>query len=151
MKTYQIVLIILALLGIAYFLFSQETICQSDWSCSDFGSCINNQQTRTCTDLNSCKVFVLPTLVKECTVPPEPIYFETNAVGLYSNYKSGTWIKVFYNGALRQFHYGSLLTAGQCLGTFLASTPEGYDVKLLADNTVAICNPSGSGYRRYLP
>ncbi len=28
--------------------------CSENWNCSDWGSCSNNQQTRTCTDLSSC-------------------------------------------------------------------------------------------------
>jgi len=29
-------------------------VCTENWQCGDWSSCIGNQQTRTCTDLNSC-------------------------------------------------------------------------------------------------
>ena len=30
------------------------TPCTENWTCGNWGSCVNNQQTRTCTDSNSC-------------------------------------------------------------------------------------------------
>jgi PGF-pre-PGF domain-containing protein len=32
----------------------EETSCVESWSCTDWSACANNQQTRTCTDSNSC-------------------------------------------------------------------------------------------------
>ncbi|MAH07971.1 hypothetical protein CMI38_07020 [Candidatus Pacearchaeota archaeon] len=43
--------------------------CVEDWSCSNWGSCSNGQQTRTCTDSNSCGTTVnKPTEMRICEV-----------------------------------------------------------------------------------
>ncbi len=42
--------------------------CIANWSCSDWGSCIDNNQTRTCTDLNSCNnTLSKPAEIQTCT------------------------------------------------------------------------------------
>jgi len=33
---------------------SGSSSCIEDWSCSDWGNCVGNSQSRTCTDLSSC-------------------------------------------------------------------------------------------------
>jgi len=94
---------------------------------------------------------------EEDETPEEPnVDFQTNAVfGSYSNYKSGTWVRVDANNdnVLEQFTYSSLITAGACPGTAKTTTPEGYVVKIYTGssgtNSVTICNPSGAGYKRY--
>ena len=31
-----------------------ETVCTESWSCSEWGTCTNSLQSRTCTDSNNC-------------------------------------------------------------------------------------------------
>lgn len=43
--------------------------CTESWSCTSWSSCINNQQTRTCTDSNSCGTTTnKPSLNQSCTI-----------------------------------------------------------------------------------
>ncbi len=89
------------------------------------------------------------------TIPPPSLTFQTNAIpGAYTEYKSGTWVRVDTNtdGTLEQYAYASTITAGDCIGTQLTTTPEGYNVKWRTGSTgisVHVCNPTGVGYRRY--
>lgn len=42
--------------------------CFHNWQCTSWSSCVNNQQTRTCTDLNNCGSTIgKPSEVQECT------------------------------------------------------------------------------------
>ena len=42
--------------------------CTENWECSSWSSCINNQQNRTCTDLNNCGTFEnKPPELQSCT------------------------------------------------------------------------------------
>ncbi|MEK6813008.1 MAG: hypothetical protein AABX86_02745, partial [Nanoarchaeota archaeon] len=42
--------------------------CQENWSCSDFGACVNGVQTKTCTDLGGCNTTTdRPPLTQSCT------------------------------------------------------------------------------------
>lgn len=82
--------------------------------------------------------------------------FETNAVpGSYSEYKSGTWIRLDTdnNNILEEYTYASTITAGACGGTPLSiQTPEGYSLNTYSGSSgfsIYICNPSGVGYKRY--
>lgn len=44
--------------------------CIPNWQCSGFGTCINNQQTQTCNDLNNCGVTTgMPPTTQSCTNP----------------------------------------------------------------------------------
>lgn len=40
--------------GLQYSLVQQAGTCLEDWDCTDWGSCSDGTQTRTCTDLNNC-------------------------------------------------------------------------------------------------
>ena len=48
--------------GLSYFLIGTKsgeivttpTTCTENWQCTEWSACINNQQTRTCTDINNC-------------------------------------------------------------------------------------------------
>jgi hypothetical protein len=43
-------------------------ICIRNWSCSSFGTCLNRQQSRTCTDINACNVTTgRPSLTQTCS------------------------------------------------------------------------------------
>jgi|ETNmetMinimDraft_2_1059921.scaffolds.fasta_scaffold32914_1 hypothetical protein len=45
------------------------TQCTENWQCSDWSTCTNNQQTKTCTDSNSCGTTTnKPSTSKSCTV-----------------------------------------------------------------------------------
>jgi hypothetical protein len=46
-------------------------VCTPNWKCSDWNSCTNSQQTRTCTDLNSCDVSS-PATSQSCISNPSP-------------------------------------------------------------------------------
>ncbi|MDO8741507.1 MAG: CARDB domain-containing protein [Candidatus Woesearchaeota archaeon] len=42
--------------------------CTESWSCSEWSSCVNNQQTRTCTDANNCGTTAnKPATTQSCT------------------------------------------------------------------------------------
>lgn len=81
--------------------------------------------------------------------------FQTDAVaGAYTNYKSGTYVRVDSdsNGILEEYTYASTITAGACGGTLLTTTPEGYLVNKYSGSSgtsIYICNPSSAGYKRY--
>ena len=46
--------------------------CVESWSCTDWSTCVNNQQTRTCTDVNSCGTTVnKPDESQSCTAEAE--------------------------------------------------------------------------------
>ncbi len=48
-------------------------VCNSIWQCSSWSICINSQQTRLCTDANSCGVLInKPSEIQSCIVPPPP-------------------------------------------------------------------------------
>lgn len=45
--------------------------CTPSWNCSSWSSCINNLQTKTCNDINSCGVLTgKPATNQSCTPPP---------------------------------------------------------------------------------
>ncbi len=45
-----------------------KQICQENWDCTSWSSCINNQQTRTCSDLNNCGTTLnKPPVTQSCT------------------------------------------------------------------------------------
>ncbi|MFA5413770.1 MAG: peptidoglycan-binding domain-containing protein [Patescibacteria group bacterium] len=45
-------------------------VCTPNWSCGDWGACINSQQERTCTDSNNCESSTgEPVLSQSCTAP----------------------------------------------------------------------------------
>ncbi len=45
-----------------------QTPCTPNWQCSGYGSCVNGQQTQTCTDSNSCDTLTnQPALTQSCT------------------------------------------------------------------------------------
>lgn len=48
-------------------------ICSSNWSCSDWSSCVNGIQTRSCTDTKNCGTTEnRPALSQSCTSPAPP-------------------------------------------------------------------------------
>lgn len=49
--------------------------CNPEWNCSLWSSCTNNQQTRTCTDLNNCEQINPHSTTQSCT--PEPAQIPT--------------------------------------------------------------------------
>jgi hypothetical protein len=49
---------------------TNRTCCDEDWNCTSWSSCINYQQTRTCTDLNTCNTTSdKPTTTRSCGTP----------------------------------------------------------------------------------
>jgi len=67
--------------GFSYFAISGETlaaiappICTENWSCPDWSECVNNKQTRTCTDLNACGTTVnKPAETQDCVSEAEVV------------------------------------------------------------------------------
>jgi len=48
------------------------TLCEENWTCTEWSSCVNETQTRTCTDANNCGTTVNKSAVSQtCTVPCE--------------------------------------------------------------------------------
>ncbi len=45
--------------------------CTENWSCTDWGVCVNNQQTRQCTDLNACGTTDMQPFLSQSCVPPD--------------------------------------------------------------------------------
>ena len=96
--------------------------CTENWQCSAWGTCNNNIQTRTCTDLNNCgTVDSKPSLQQSCGSSS----FETNAVGgVYK--KLGVWIKV--NGITYDYGGYSTYTCSTMGAQTILSTPEGHPI-----------------------
>ncbi|MCD6414791.1 MAG: hypothetical protein J7L23_04170 [Candidatus Diapherotrites archaeon] len=47
----------------------QVVSCEENWTCGDYGECVNGIQTRNCTDLNDCgTTYKKPNEVANCTV-----------------------------------------------------------------------------------
>lgn len=64
---------------------SRTLTCEESWDCSDWSTCVNNQQTRTCTDENDCgttdsKPKVSQSCVSQDTNSNEFCYYE-NSIG----------------------------------------------------------------------
>ncbi|MFH1587302.1 MAG: polysaccharide lyase, partial [Candidatus Diapherotrites archaeon] len=56
--------------------------CTESWSCTTWSSCVNNQQTRTCTDANDCGTTNnKPAELQSCSLPGEGVIFEDNFDG----------------------------------------------------------------------
>jgi len=51
--------------------------CSVKWSCSNWSACTNNQQSRTCTDLNSCAGAIAPSLTQWCQTTNYPVSVQT--------------------------------------------------------------------------
>ena len=51
---------------------SSTSFCQENWECSDWGECMDGNQTRTCTDLNTCGTELTnPAEIAECSSDEE--------------------------------------------------------------------------------
>ncbi len=81
--------------------------CTESWSCSSWSSCINGQQTRTCTDTNNCGTTLSrPPLSQSCTVSNEKPDFSVNGLEISSasdapkegNYDRNIFVKIFNSG-----------------------------------------------------
>ncbi len=49
-------------------LWENDIVCVENWSCGGWSSCANSQQTRTCTDANSCGTTAnKPSVIQNCT------------------------------------------------------------------------------------
>lgn len=128
--------------------------CTESWTCGAWGTCTNSQQSRTCTDANNCGTTTnRPALTQSCTAPS--VNFETNAnpPSDYTAYKSGTYVKADTNsdGVLEQYTYSGLITAGSCSGSLLLQY-SGLNINKYSGSqgiSVLVCNPSGSGYKKY--
>lgn len=65
------------------------TPCSESWSCGSWSACVNNTQTRTCTDANSCgSTNLRPALSQSCSPNPIPIPTPTPCTELWS---CGSW------------------------------------------------------------
>jgi len=53
--------------------------CSVKWSCSNWSTCANYQQTRTCTDLNNCAGSIAPSLTQWCSSATYPVTVQTLA------------------------------------------------------------------------
>ncbi len=71
--------------------------CTENWQCSDWSACSNNQQTRTCTDLNNCgTINNKPAIIQSCTSPVVACYNNSGcgAVSSIEKYCNGRIICV---------------------------------------------------------
>jgi len=57
-----------------------EVVCVEDWSCTSWATCVNSQQTRTCTDANNCG-----------TTANKPLEAQTCDVNCNSNWNCLDW------------------------------------------------------------
>ena len=94
------------------FCVNNNPICTPNWQCSSWSSCLNNQQTRTCTDSNNCGTNNgKPVVVQSCTSSSVNSHnsdctFVTNnnmvgtswTINDYINYNGQKWIAVDVNG-----------------------------------------------------
>ncbi len=59
-----------------------DTGCTADWNCGVWGICSNNQQTQSCTDLNSCK--------QDKVVSQSCVVSSTQCIPILQSYSTGT-------------------------------------------------------------
>ena len=58
--------------------------CTPNWTCGNWGTCLNNQQTRTCEDSNECGLLTgKPSLAQSCV--------STGPINCIPNWKIGSW------------------------------------------------------------
>jgi len=101
--------------------------CNESWVCSDWSSCTNSAQKRTCADKNSCETEISkPIEEKICSNEELPSssnpIFATNSNGDYKD--ESVWITI--DG--RKYYYGGY-SSYQCLSeNIILKTSEGYSV-----------------------
>lgn len=126
-------------------------VCTPKWTCTAWSTCFSNFQTRICTDSNKCNILTnKPAVSQSCVpTPPETVKFQTNALGGYDSYKSGTWIKLDSNsdGQLEQYDYIGTITYGSCSGSLFLTTPDGLSITKY-ESYFYVCSPS-NGYKRF--
>jgi len=78
-------IIILTLVILSIFLTScavEEKVCEEKWKCDSWSACLEDQQTRTCNDLNSCQTTrYKPAETKACGEEALETYDETAYTG----------------------------------------------------------------------
>jgi len=81
----------------ANFSISTTSSCTPNWQCSDWSTCKNNQQTKTCTDANNCGVLTdRPALSQSCIdVPPSENCTDSDS-GLDYNHKGSITVNTKY-------------------------------------------------------
>jgi len=66
--------------------FPKSPLCNSNWNCTNFGTCANQVQTRTCTDLNNCNdSYSRPALNQSC------VSNNSNSSSCVSDWNCGEW------------------------------------------------------------
>lgn len=96
--------------------------CTENWQCSEWSSCSNSIQTRTCTDLNFCETTQnKPEQQQSCQTS-----FQTNAID--GNYRDrSVWID-FGNGQYSYSGYSTFNCDSRSAGDVVETTPEGYKI-----------------------
>ncbi len=118
-----------------------ETACEEDWSCTDWGVCASGIQNRTCTEANSCgTVTQKPKDVQECEEVVVPACAE----------QSGTLCAASQtcNGTMVNASEGSNCCVGSCITPSATTSSCGTDFACLitASNTCSIANMTYSNF-----
>ena len=78
----------------------EYTPCSTNWSCSEWSECIENKQTRSCTDNNNCGL-IGPVETKKCNLNFDKPFCEKDTAGIFSFYDPTHRMKFYlknYNG-----------------------------------------------------
>ncbi len=117
-----------------------EEGCIESWSCTEWGECINNEQTRTCYDLNECGTEIFkPEETQACESDDDDftVIFRTNVPGEDYVFKSiGSWIVVDCNqdGVLESFGGVGISRTGRVRNP-IGTTPGGHPYECFSSNT----------------
>jgi hypothetical protein len=67
-----------------------ETVgCVEDWGCTEWSACVNNLQTRTCTDANACDTLLTKPVESQSCTPITPPTTTTGGLVKYRYYIIG--------------------------------------------------------------
>lgn len=66
------VLAVAVFIFIISFISSAEGDCVSNWSCTDWGECVGENQIRVCVDTNFCENSTKPEEIRSCGVDCDP-------------------------------------------------------------------------------
>lgn len=95
-------------------------LCTENWQCSSWSSCTNNQQTRTCTDLNNCGTTNnKPIETQSCTPQPTTCVDGTSVGACSNNFKyCNTYYQLVENCNLCGCPSNKICMNNECIETF---------------------------------
>jgi hypothetical protein len=74
------------------------TRCTENWACNDWSSCLNNEETRTCTDLNHCSANNIKNEKRSCQEDRVDTSAPTTGVITVPTVINKNWVKLSLSG-----------------------------------------------------